>query len=115
MAVYTTSENVIDEIADDINAAVTAKIPGWAEAESRTIDATLINYTTPFNDIAGTPPTPAIVEKACRLLVVDRVMRKLGLIRTDENGRLVETYRQAGERIIRQLRDGDLVIPSEQL
>lgn len=113
--VYTTQEKVLDELFDDVSAVVTAKIAGWISDESRNIDAALPNYSTPFNDIAGTPATPAAIEKACRFLVVDRVMRKVGLLRYDSDGKLQESYRAEGERLLRQLRDGDLVIPSDQL
>lgn len=113
--VYTTQDRVTDEVADDIKSDVLDKVATWISDESRVIDATLPNYVTPFKDIAADPGTPAMVEKACRMLVCDRLIRKLGLVRTDENGRVVDSFRDEGRRILRELRDGSAVIPEEQL
>lgn len=109
---YTTQAKVIDEILDDVPAEALALIPGWIEDESRTIDAALPGYQTPF---AASPGTPPIIEKAARFLVVDRLLRKLGLLRTDDDGRLVETYRRDAEKILKQLREGELIIPEVQM
>lgn len=113
--VYTTQTKVLDELFTDVSADVQAKIPGWAEDESRNIDAALVNYTTPFNDIAGTPATPPIIEKACRYYVAHRVLQKLGVNRYDENEKASESYEQKADRLIRRLRDGEDVIPQSQL
>jgi len=116
MANYTTPDDVIDEVGiDDIPTNVQAKIPNWIAAESQVIDAALPNYEVPFADVSATPSTPGLIQKACRFLVLDRVLRKLAMIRTDDNGRVVESYKHEGERILRQLRDGEAVIPAGQL
>lgn len=115
MAVYTTQAKVLDELPNDLPAPVKDKLPGWIEDESGEIDTGLPNYTTPFADIAGTPKTPTRIEKIARFLVLDRVCRKLGLLRYDDDGKLLESYKAEAERLLRRLRDGDDVIPASQL
>ena len=112
---YTTSAAVLNECPPDVSAAVQALIAGWIEDVSRQIDAAVPNYSTPFKAVTGSPVTPPIVEEAARYLVADRVLRKTGLLRYDTEGRLVDSLKAAGDLILRQLRDGDRVIPTSQL
>lgn len=113
MADYTTPERVLDELprASTIPADVTAKIPGWITDKSRVVDSWITGYPTPFADIAGNPPTPAVIEEATRYLVVDQVMRKLGTIRRDDDGKPVDSYKQDGESILRKIQTGERIIP----
>lgn len=107
---YTTASDVLNEVVSGVPSGTQALIPDWITAESRYVDSALVNYTVPFSD-----PVPAVVERATRFLVADRVLRKVGLLRYDEAGRVVESYKLEGERILRQLRDGELVIPAAQI
>lgn len=114
---YTTSANVLNELHSDVPAAVQALFAAWIESDSRKADSYLTPYTTPLNAITAGTPTPAIVEEAVRYLVVDRAMRKQGLLRYDEAepGRIADSYQRRGERILEKLRDGELIIPASQL
>lgn len=116
MANYTTTDDVIAELGlTDIPASVQAQIPAWITEEGQVIDASLPNYNTPFRDVTDTQSTPGLIKKACRFLVCDRVLRRLGLLRYDENGSVIESYKREGERVVNQLRDGTAVIPEGQL
>ncbi|GEM_PF-5886636 len=114
MADYTTPENVLDELPDDVSAAIQAKIPGWITGASAQVDAGLPGYPA-FQAITDTPATPSLIEEITRLLVVDRVIRKLGLIRRSGEEEAVETYRAQADRMLRQLADGERVIPLDQM
>jgi hypothetical protein len=113
MADYTTSERVLDELprASTIPADVTGKIPGWITDASRLVDSWIVSYPTPFADIAANPSTPPVVEEVTRYLVVDRVMRKLGTIRRDDDGKAVDTYKQEAECTLRKIQTGERIIP----
>lgn len=112
---YTTSTKVMDELPSDVPADVQAKFAGWIEDASRKIDANLPGYETPFNAITDTPPTPSEIEEAARYLVIDRAMRKMGLLRYDDKGSPVEKYKADATEILRKLREGESVIPEAQL
>jgi hypothetical protein len=107
---YTDPQNVKDELPDDLEAETQAKIPGWIAAASAQVDSALPGYP----EFKAYPDTPPAIEEITRLLVVDRVMRHEGLQRRDEQD-AVETYRQQAERMLRQLADGERVIPLIQL
>ncbi len=113
---YTTQASVLAETTNDIPASAQALIPGWIQDESRTVDTWLLNYSVPFNDIVtGVPPTPSIIERATRYLVLDRLFRNVGLLRYDEAGRVVDSFRVNGERILYQLQCGEIVISAAEL
>lgn len=116
MDIYTTSAAVLAELPQTPPASVQSLIAGWITEESQVVDTWLPNYLVPFNDItAPAYPTPAIIERITRFLVLDRVFRNIGLLRYDEAGRVVDSYKVEAERLLRQLRDGELVIPVGQL
>ena len=110
--VYTTSTKVLDELPSSVPTAVSSKIDGWIADESRAVDSALPNYTTPFADIAASPATPALIEEATRYLVIDRALRKSGLLRYDALGKLVDSYEVKGKALLRDLRDGARVLPA---
>lgn len=110
MADYTTKQNVLDELPDDVREETDAKIPRWITDASAQVDAALPGYP----EFKAHPDTPPMIEEITRLLVVDRVMRAEGLMRRDDQD-AVETYRQQAERMLRQLADGERVIPLSQI
>jgi hypothetical protein len=113
---YTTQQKVLDEGLKDVPNSSKALIPGWIEDSSRIVDTALARvYRVPFRDITASPGTPSLIEQIARYLTVDRLLRKLGLLRYDENNRLVDSYEQKAWDLLDKLKSGELAIPADQL
>ncbi|MNK46794.1 hypothetical protein D3C87_655850 [compost metagenome] len=110
---YTSVDNVLMEIpADDLDdeTEFKAKIAAWIPQKSAYVDSALPGYA----EFKAFPATPPAIEEIARLLVVDQALRYFKLERRDPDD-AVETYRQQAERMLRQLADGERVIPLSQL
>lgn len=111
---YTSTEMVLMELPsdldEDLQETIEAKLVEWIPAKSAYVDSALPSYAA----FKAYPYTPPVIEEITRWLVVDQVLRFFKLERRDADD-AVESYRQMADRGLRQLSDGERVIPQDQL
>lgn len=83
--VYSTSTKVLEEIPGSTPSSLdAAKVDGYIADASRFVDARLTNYAG-FDDVGGSPATPALIEKITRLIAAHDCMVYMGEMRGDEH------------------------------
>ncbi len=112
-ALYTTYAKVIAEFPGDLPPSLTeAVITTIRSDQSRVLDGRLTRHRD-FEDIAGTPATPPLIEQLCRYMCVWAMFGRIGQSNRTAVDSVARFYFDWVENTIAGLNDGSIEIPRQ--
>ena len=109
--VYTTSTLIVELLPSDYSTTIltTAKMTANIAKSSRMTDSFLPNYW-PFQDVAGTPATPGLINRLATVIGAMLGLDTLQMSDRSSEDSIYQRYAKEADQIIGDLRSGESVI-----